>query len=66
MFASLIIEREPLQWHDLPSSLAAWFKDAGGVAEIACVIFLVFALVQLLSGGFGGNWKQSPAPWRKR
>jgi hypothetical protein len=57
-FASLIIEREPLQWQELPGSIAAWFKDAGGVAQIACLIFLAVSLAQLISGA-KINWKRA-------
>jgi hypothetical protein len=45
IFASLVIEREPLQWGDLGPALGSWFQDVGRLSEIA---ILVGALVLLL------------------
>ena len=48
IFATLVIEREPLQWGDLGPALGGWFQDVGLFAEI---VILVGILVLLLR-----NW----------
>ncbi len=59
MFASLVIEREPLQWVDLGPALGSWFQDVGLFAEIA---ILVGALVLLLRAWLPGQPKVKWTP----
>jgi hypothetical protein len=41
IFASLVIEREPLQWNELGAAVGAWLQDAGGVAALCLVVYLL-------------------------
>jgi hypothetical protein len=45
IFASLIIEREPLQWADLGAALAGWVQDVGRIAAVGLALWLLFYLV---------------------
>jgi ABC-type transport system involved in multi-copper enzyme maturation permease subunit len=56
-FATLYLEREPMQWAELPGAALGWLQSAGLVAALA--IFLVFAVrssfrFDLLFTGIGG------------
>jgi hypothetical protein len=44
MFASLIIEREPMQWGDLGAALASWVQDVGRIAAVGLAIWLLVYL----------------------
>ena len=39
MFATLVLERAPLTWQNLPGALQVWVQDAGGLAAIALLVF---------------------------
>jgi ABC-type transport system involved in multi-copper enzyme maturation permease subunit len=47
MFASLVIERDPLRLQDAPGAFLYWVQVAGGVAAFGLVLWLVFGLSQL-------------------
>jgi ABC-type transport system involved in multi-copper enzyme maturation permease subunit len=55
MFATLVIERDPLQWSDLPAMLTVWLQDAGGFAAVLLVIWLLYTLLARPSGPPGGG-----------
>ena len=40
LFASLYLEREPLNWAHLPESLVGWLQNAGGAAAFAIALVL--------------------------
>jgi ABC-type transport system involved in multi-copper enzyme maturation permease subunit len=46
LFASLIIEREPLDLALLPVAVLAWLRDAGGLAAFGLVIFAIAYVIQ--------------------
>src|SRR5262245_56200457 len=41
MLATLVIEREPLQWSDMPGALVSWVQDVGGFAMVGLVIWFL-------------------------
>src|SRR5262245_8763760 len=41
LFATLTLEREPLQWAEVPQALINWLQSAGAIAALG--LFLVFA-----------------------
>lgn len=41
LFATLTLEREPMQWAELPQALVNWLQSAGAIASLG--LFLVFA-----------------------
>src|SRR5262249_11792441 len=41
LFATLTLEREPLQWAEAPQALVNWLQSAGAIASLG--LFLVFA-----------------------
>jgi hypothetical protein len=41
LLATLILEREPLQWAELPQALVSWLQSTGAIASLG--LFLVFA-----------------------
>ena len=43
---AMVLEREPLQWADLPGMLASWAQDAGGFAFVGLLVYVVVALVR--------------------
>jgi ABC-type transport system involved in multi-copper enzyme maturation permease subunit len=53
---AMVLEREPLQWSDLPGMLANWAQDAGGFAFAGLMIYLIVALVRRANAkeGAGG------------
>src|SRR5262249_939898 len=42
IFASLTVERPPLQWADVPGGLAAWITIGGGFATLFLAIWLLY------------------------
>src|SRR5947209_7939723 len=56
-FAVLVVEREPLQWSDLPGMLTSWAQDAGGFAFAGLLIYISVALVRR------ANAKEGSARW---
>jgi ABC-type transport system involved in multi-copper enzyme maturation permease subunit len=50
MFASLVLEREPLRWADLPGALITWVQDAGMVAALALFIWAIVTILRLTPG----------------
>ena len=47
-FASLVVEREPTKWTDLPAGLLIWLNEVGLLAAIILVIGLIFTAVMRL------------------
>ncbi len=56
-FAVIVLEREPLQWADLPGMLASWAQDAGGFAFFGLLVYIAVALARR------ANAKDGPAAW---
>ena len=46
LFASLVFDRLPLQWNQLPFALIIWLQNAGGVAAFGIAIFLLARALQ--------------------
>ncbi len=46
LFASLYLEREPLNWAHLPASLVGWLQNAGGAAAFAIALVALSSYVQ--------------------
>ena len=46
LFASLVIEREPLQWSRLPDAISGWLQNAGGVSALAILLVLLARALQ--------------------
>jgi hypothetical protein len=46
LFASLVIEREPLQWSQLPDAISGWLQNAGGVSALAIMLVLIARALQ--------------------
>src|SRR6516162_5840501 len=46
LFASLVIEREPLQWSRLPDAISGWLQNAGGVSALAIMLVLIARALQ--------------------
>jgi hypothetical protein len=42
LFATLVLERDPLQWADLPTGLETWIQDVGGFAAAALVVYALY------------------------
>src|SRR5262245_26879719 len=53
LFASLILERVPMEWAQMPGALSTWLQNAGGVAAFG------IALV-LLAGYLSRDTQESP------
>src|SRR5438105_4259357 len=49
MFATtLVVEREPLSWADLPVAVQSWLLAAGGFAAAGLAVWLLAAAIQAL------------------
>jgi hypothetical protein len=46
IFASLVIEREPMRWQDFPGALLSWVQVVGGFAAVALVLWGLFRWVR--------------------
>jgi hypothetical protein len=46
LFASLILDRAPLQWSQFPDALGGWLQNAGGVAAFGIAIVLLARYLQ--------------------
>jgi hypothetical protein len=42
MFAALVLERDPLQWKDIPAAVEGWVQTIGGFAAVGIVGWLLF------------------------
>ncbi len=57
IFASLVIEREPLTWAQLPGAVATWLQDAGTLSALVLLIWCVAYLIQRPAGASReSNW----------
>ena len=55
LFASLVFEKEPLEWRQFPELVVLWLQNAGAVA--AAGVFLVLLARRLQRAGpRGGRW----------
>src|SRR5215472_11393188 len=50
MLATLVLERDPLQWSDLPGAIVSWVQDVGGFAAVGLVIWFVVTRWQQTGG----------------
>src|SRR5260370_8823001 len=62
LFASLVIEREPLEWSRLPDAISGWLQNAGGVSALAIMLVLIAHALQRDPRELN-FWDLSP-PWR--
>jgi ABC-type transport system involved in multi-copper enzyme maturation permease subunit len=46
MFATLVVEREPLHWSDLPAGLETWIHTVGGFAAVAVLAWLIVSRIR--------------------
>src|ERR1017187_4388204 len=46
IFPSLYLEREPMQWAQMPVALVAWLQNAGGVAAFGVFLVLIAGYLQ--------------------
>src|SRR5437879_1680525 len=42
IFATLVLERPPLQWADVPGAIATWITVVGGFASFFLALWLVY------------------------
>jgi ABC-type transport system involved in multi-copper enzyme maturation permease subunit len=64
VYASLVLEREPLRWEDMPSALAHWVQDAGIVAALGLTVWLIAYWARYLAAAGQGQFARPPrAPW---
>ncbi|HZZ77810.1 MAG TPA: hypothetical protein VFE62_04790 [Gemmataceae bacterium] len=46
LFASLVLERAPMTWQDLPDGLMDWLQNAGAVAAFGILLVLISRMLQ--------------------
>jgi hypothetical protein len=46
LFATLILDREPMRWEELPRAFMTWVQNVGGLCALGGLIVVVAALVQ--------------------
>lgn len=46
LFATLILDREPMRWEELPRALMTWVQNVGGLCALGGLIVVAAALVQ--------------------
>jgi hypothetical protein len=63
MFATLVIERDPLQWSDLSTMLLVWLRDAGGFAAVLLVAWLLYGLRRTGGGPPGAQLGNRSKTW---
>src|SRR5438067_10768116 len=61
IFASLTVERSPLQWADVPGGLVAWITVGGGFATLFLAIWLLY--YYLLGRGSSTPGQSKQASW---
>jgi hypothetical protein len=60
IFASLVLEREPITWAQFPAAVAAWLQDAGVLAALVLLIWCVAYVLQRPAGvSKDWNWVRS-------
>jgi ABC-type transport system involved in multi-copper enzyme maturation permease subunit len=57
IFATLVLERDPMRWEDLRPAVETWVRDAGGFAAVALLLYAIFYLIQ--RPGSGGTKPRS-------
>jgi hypothetical protein len=55
IFASLILEREPSRWTDVPAMLALWTQNVGALAALGALLWFIVTLTQ-----HGGEKRRIP------
>src|SRR5262249_12354035 len=55
MFATLVIENEPLGWADVPAAVGTWLQDAGFLAALAIAVWCLAYAFQK-PAGLGKRW----------
>lgn len=67
LFASLELEKEPMQWAELPAALGSWAQNAGGLAALCVVFWLLIRLFLTQDRQAGAGRKGRPSrrglPW---
>jgi hypothetical protein len=66
ILASLVVEREPLKWADLPNVLKFWVQDVGAFALAALLLIFLFRLVRRFAGTPGPAAEQRGKGWQDR
>jgi hypothetical protein len=59
IYASLVLERPPLQWADVPSGIVAWVTIAGGFATLFLALWLLYYYTLGRSSTTPGQKKQA-------
>jgi hypothetical protein len=60
IFATLVIEREPMTWAQLPAAIGTWLQDAGILSAIVLLIWCVAYVLQRPAGvSAERNWVKS-------
>src|SRR3954453_24073952 len=44
IFATFVLERDPLRWAELGQNVVSWAQDAGGFAACGLVIYFIYRL----------------------
>jgi hypothetical protein len=60
MFASLVLERAPLSWQDMPELVQTWLQVAGAFAAVALVVYGIVALIR-----GPARWDQPWPAWQR-
>ncbi|MSR32078.1 MAG: ABC transporter permease [Gemmataceae bacterium] len=47
LFATLILERDPLRWEDVPTGILSWIQVAGGIAAIGLILWTLFGWTRM-------------------
>src|SRR5204863_3058346 len=53
LFASLVMDREPMTWAQMPAALTAWLQNAGGVAAFGVALVVI-------AGALSRDTQESP------
>ena len=51
MFATFVLEREPMHWGDLPAALETWAHIVGGFSAVAVLTWLILSLIRRSPAG---------------
>jgi ABC-type transport system involved in multi-copper enzyme maturation permease subunit len=59
ILASLVLEREPMRWADVPGAIVTWVQDAGIVAALALLIWALARLLRRPAGPAAGGRRRT-------